>query len=128
VSYRHNNGDETLRYGFVAQEVEGALPADLKGYVAPGEHGLALIERDNNKEGTYHMAYGELTAPIVKAIQDIWARIQDFMTEIRAALARLSAQIKDMMAVNDRQDREIQQLREEIRLLKTQIKMTAPAQ
>jgi hypothetical protein len=72
VSYRLNNGDETERYGFIAQDLEQALPAPLMNTVetAQPEHGVALIQRQNDKTRTYRLSYGELTAPIVKAIQD----------------------------------------------------------
>jgi hypothetical protein len=50
VSYRFNNGDETERYGFIAQDLEQALPASLRGTIEKSnpEHALALIERQNN--------------------------------------------------------------------------------
>jgi hypothetical protein len=71
VSYRFNNGDDTERYGFIAQDLEEALPAALHDMVETSEpeHGLALIERQNDKDRTYRVSYGELTAPIIKAIQ-----------------------------------------------------------
>jgi hypothetical protein len=71
VSYRFNNGDETERYGFIAQDLEQALPASLHDTIEKSEpeHGLALIERQNDKDRTYRVSYGELFAPIVKAIQ-----------------------------------------------------------
>jgi trimeric autotransporter adhesin len=50
VSYRFNNGDETERYGFIAQDLEGALPAALHDSIerSEPEHRLALIERQND--------------------------------------------------------------------------------
>jgi hypothetical protein len=64
VSYRFNNGDETERCGFIAQDLEQALPGALHDSVerSQPEHGLALIERQNDKDRTYRVAYGELTA------------------------------------------------------------------
>jgi trimeric autotransporter adhesin len=72
VSYRYNNGDDTERYGFIAQDLEQALPVFLREAVETPkhEHGLALIERGNDKDRTYRVAYGELIAPMVKAIQE----------------------------------------------------------
>ncbi len=84
VSYRYNNGDKTLRYGFIAQETEKALPERLHSLVQKNSGGLALIAREENKDRTYHMAYGELTAPIVKAIQEQ-------QEQIAALEARVSA-------------------------------------
>ena len=72
VSYRFSNGDETERYGFIAQDLEQALPASLHDTVerSEPEHGLALIERQNDKDRTYRVSYDELLAPIVKSIQE----------------------------------------------------------
>ncbi len=71
VSYRFKDGDETQRHGIIAQELEQALPQPLQNTVetAQHEHGLALIERQNDKDRTYRVAYGELIAPLVKAVQ-----------------------------------------------------------
>ena len=65
VSYRFNNGDETERYGFIAQDLEQALPASLHDTIerSEPEHGLALIERQNDKDRTYRVSYDELLAP-----------------------------------------------------------------
>jgi hypothetical protein len=90
VSYRFNNGDETERYGFIAQDLEQALPASLHDTVETSEpeHGLALIERQNDKDHTYRVSYGELTAPMVKAIQ----QLQQEITEERQQIATLKAE------------------------------------
>ena len=79
VSYRFNNGDETQRYGFIAQDLEQALPEKLHAAVetAKSEHGVALIERQNDRARTYRVAYGELIAPMVKAIQEQQGQLQE---------------------------------------------------
>ena len=84
VSYRYKNGDETKRYGFIAQDLEEALPAALQNTIetAEPEQGLALINRQNDEARTYRVAYGELTAPIVKAIQEQEKLIADNHHEI----------------------------------------------
>jgi hypothetical protein len=71
VSYHFNNGDETERYGFIAQDLEQALPVALHDTIerSDPEHRLALVERQNDKDRTYRVSYDELLAPIVKAIQ-----------------------------------------------------------
>jgi hypothetical protein len=73
VSYRFNNGDETLRYGFIAQELEQALPVSLQDMAesTKPEHGVALLQRQNDEMRTYRVTYGELFAPMVKAIQEL---------------------------------------------------------
>ena len=39
VSYRFNNGDETERYAFIAQDLERALPAALRDTIERSEPG-----------------------------------------------------------------------------------------
>jgi hypothetical protein len=91
VSYRFNNGDETKRYGFIAQDLEQALPASLHDSIerSEPEHGLALIERQNDKDRTYRVTYDELFAPIVKSIQQ-----QQQNADLRHALADQAAAFK----------------------------------
>jgi hypothetical protein len=97
VSYRFNNGDETERYGFIAQDLEMALPAALHDTIegSPPEHGLALIERQNDTDRTYRVSYGELFAPVVKSIQqqqqEIAAERQERQQEITALKAEIAA-------------------------------------
>jgi hypothetical protein len=59
VAYRFNNGDETERYGFIAQDLEQALPASLHDTIerSEPEHGIALIERQNDQDRTYRVSY-----------------------------------------------------------------------
>jgi trimeric autotransporter adhesin len=99
VSYRFNNGDETERYGFIAQDLEQALPARLHHTIerSEPEHGLALIERQNDNDRTYRVSYGELTAPIVKSIQQQQQEITELRqqnAELRHALANQAAAFK----------------------------------
>jgi trimeric autotransporter adhesin len=98
VSYRFNNGDETQRYGFVAQDLEQALPVSLHDTIerSKPEPGLALIERENDKDRTYRVSYGELTAPIVKAIQQQQQEIE----VMRHALATVERQLSALKAQN----------------------------
>jgi hypothetical protein len=94
VFYRFNNGDETERYGFVAQDLEQALPASLHDTVerSEPEHGLALIERQNDNDRTYRVSYGELTAPIVKAIQQQQQEIADLRQALKDQAAAFKAE------------------------------------
>jgi len=106
VSYRFNNGDETERYGFIAQDLEQALPASLHETIerSEPEQGLALIERENDKDRTYRVSYGELTAPIVKAIQEQQQEIEAERkqnADLRHALAAVEDQIAALTAQND---------------------------
>jgi len=94
VSYRFNNGDETERYGFIAQDLEQALPASLHDTIEKSEpeHGLALIERQNDKDRTYRISYGELFAPIVKSIQEQQQEIADLRRALKDQAAAFKAE------------------------------------
>jgi trimeric autotransporter adhesin len=116
VSYRFNNGDETERYGFIAQDLEQALPASLHDAIerSEPEHGLALIERQNDEDRTYRVSYGELTAPIVKAIQQLQQQIEAERQQnanLRHALATVEGQVAALQAQNDALGRSIEGLR-----------------
>jgi hypothetical protein len=106
VSYRFNNGDETERYGFIAQDLEQALPASLQDTVEKSEpeHGLAMIERQHDEDRTYHVSYGELTAPIVKAIQQQQQEITEMRqqnVELRHFLAAVEHQVSALKTENE---------------------------
>ena len=106
VSYRFNDGDETERYGFIAQDLEQALPASLRDIIerSEPEHGLALIERQNDKDRTYRVSYGELFAPIVKSIQEQQQEIEaerQQNADLRHALAAVEDQVAALKAQND---------------------------
>ena len=109
VSYRFNNGDETGRYGFVAQDLEQALPASLHDTIerSEPEHGLALIERQNDQDRTYRVSYGELTAPMVKAIQQQ-------QQEIELVRRALEDQVATLRAENDALRHSIRGRREQV--------------
>jgi len=99
VSYCFNNGDQTERYGFIAQDLEQALPAPLRDTIerSEPEHGLALIERQNDQDRTYRVSYGELTAPMVKAIQQQQQEIEAVRqqnADLRRALEHQIAALK----------------------------------
>jgi hypothetical protein len=96
VSYRFNNGDETLRYGFIAQELEQALPAPLQNMAetTEPEHGVALLQRQNDEMRTYRVTYGELFAPMVKTIQELKVGND----RLRSANKNKAAEIKALRA------------------------------
>jgi trimeric autotransporter adhesin len=116
VSYRFNNGDETERYGFIAQDLEQALPASLHDTIerSEPEHGLALIERQNDEDRTYRISYGELFAPIVKSIQ----QQQQEITGLRQQNAELRRALEDQAtafkAENDTLRHSIAALKEQV--------------
>jgi len=105
----HGQADETERYGFIAQDLEQALPASLHDTIerSEPEHGLALIERQNDEDRTYRVSYGELTAPMVKAIQQQ-------QQEIEAVRRALEDQVAILKAENDALRHSIAALREQV--------------
>jgi hypothetical protein len=107
VSYRFNNGDETLRYGFIAQDIEQALPPDMEEMIennTPSQ--LALVNRDYDEKRTYHVAYTELLSPIVKSIQ----QQEEEFTALKDAA-------DDLAAANEKQQAELDELRQKIMAL-----------
>src|SRR5215813_1108079 len=117
VSYRFNNGDETERYGFIAQELEQALPDSLHDTIERSEPELGLIERQNDKERTYRVSYGELFAPVVKAIQQQQQQIdaeQRQNAELRQALLAMKDKITALETNNHALRHSIETLREQV--------------
>lgn len=64
VSFKRINGDDTEELGFIAQEVESALPRPL-----------GLLSVDNL--GTYGLRKDDLIAVLVKAVQELSARVEE---------------------------------------------------
>jgi hypothetical protein len=92
--------------GFIAQDLEQALPVPLQDIIerSEPEHGLALIERQRDKDRTYRVSYGELTAPVVKAIRQMQHEIEAERQEnadLRHALATMGDQVAALKAQND---------------------------
>ena len=119
MSYRFNNGDETERYEFIAQDLKQALPASLHDTIEKSEpqHGLALIERQNDEERTYSVSYGELFAPIVKSIQQQQQEISEERrqnTDLRQALNALECQFAALRAENVNLRQSLAALRERV--------------
>ena len=82
------------------------MPASLHDTVerSEPEHGLALIERQNDEERTYRVSYGELFAPIVKSIQQQQQEITEEHqqnADLRHALEALTGQFAALKAENE---------------------------
>jgi trimeric autotransporter adhesin len=116
VSYRFNNGDETERYGFIAQDLEKALPASLHDTIerSEPERGLALIERQNDEDRTYRISYGELFAPIVKSIQQQQQEITELCQQNAELRRALEDQATAFKAENDTLRHSIAALKEQV--------------
>ncbi len=83
VSYRLKQGNGRLDYGFLAQDVEKSLDGRETN----------MINRLNDEIKTYQLRSNDLVAPIVKAIQERQAKIED--------LKRQVAELKDCEVPND---------------------------
>ncbi|MCK5555505.1 MAG: tail fiber domain-containing protein, partial [Alphaproteobacteria bacterium] len=106
VSYRYNNGDETLRYGFIAQEVEKSLGKPAKG--------IALVVRGTDKKRTYAMGYSELIAPVVNAVQQLSAKFHVLEGKVRG----LATEVKDLIVRFNPLEKEVANLKSEVKALK----------
>lgn len=125
VSYRYNNGDDTLRYGFIAQDMEKALPDKVKPLVNKNTDGLALLTREETGEKTYRVNLGEMIAPLVKAVQELDKkfealadRFESFVEKTKVNMAALFDDEKKLQAKREMQDQEIAELEAKIQGLK----------
>lgn len=116
VSFRYNNGDDTLRYGFIAQDVEQALPPALHAMVEKSDpaHGLAMVERTHDKDRTYGMGYSELLSPLVKSVQQLKSAADNEQQHIRQQQQKIALD-----------NQEIADLKKEIALMQQQIRILA---
>jgi hypothetical protein len=64
VSFKRIGGDDTEELGFIAQEVEAAIPRPL-----------GMLSVDNL--GTYGLRKDDLIAVLVKAVQELSARVTE---------------------------------------------------
>lgn len=72
VSYRWKKGDELKHYGFIAQDVEKVLD---------GKEFAGVKKPVKNDGEFYSMGYDELISPIVKAIQELNAQVDELKKE-----------------------------------------------
>jgi len=80
------------------------LPASLHDTIEKSEpeHGLALIERQNDTDRTYRVPYGELLAPMVKAIQEQQQENADLRHALEAQAAEIDALRHSIEALRQR--------------------------
>ena len=119
VSYRFNNDDDTEGYGFATQGLEQALLASPQETIERSElqHGLALIERQNDEDRTYRISYAELLAPIVKSIQEQQQEITSARqqnADLRHAVQALQEQVASFRAENEALRHSLEVLSEQV--------------
>ena len=71
VSYKLNNGDGGINYGFIAQEVESAVGVPTN-----------IVSTDDTPEKMKTMRYNDLIAPLVKAVQEQQKQIQGLEAQV----------------------------------------------
>ncbi len=98
--------------GFIAQEVEKVLPE--------------VVTSDN--DGFKSVSYGNISALIVEGIKEqenhinsLQQEFAEFKVAANGDLESVKQELETQKQINDKQDKEIQELRDEIRLLKQQI-------
>lgn len=74
VSYiRINDESKKREFGFIAQDIEEAL-------ISTGVANNGIISKD--AQGMYGVRYNDLMAPMVKAIQELNAKVEELQKEI----------------------------------------------
>lgn len=84
VSYRLNNGDGLLDYGFIAQEVQQAL----------GGRQTNMIQVKNDARGSLLFRSTDMISPVVRALQEqgqTLVRLKSELQDLRDLLSRLKA-------------------------------------
>jgi len=107
VSYYLKAGDPLLNYGFIAQEVEKAL----------GDRATSMVTQENDEIKTWELNYSAIIAPVVKAIQE---QQQEFTDEKANALKKdavYDREISDLKKKNAAQQKEIELIKQQIRIL-----------
>lgn len=87
VFYRLNNGNDLLDYGFIAQEVEGAL----------GERQTNMIRIKDDARGSYLFRSSDMISPVVKALQQQGQTIinlKSHLQSLQELLALKQAELK----------------------------------
>jgi len=87
VSYKWNQTDQT-DFGFIAQEVKKVLPEIVYG-----------------EEGQMSISYGQVTAVLVKAVQEQQKEIENLESQIfmnQKKIAELEASVQSMKSNNDK--------------------------
>jgi hypothetical protein len=108
VSYHWKEGDPKLHYGVIAQETEKVLQQAKKRSGRVDEVDNVIVTHDE-KTDRYGVRYTELIAPLIKAIQELYADLMGHEN-------RIAAQEREVASVNaklDAKDKEIQKLKEE---------------
>ncbi len=78
VKYRLKSEDDgaPFHYGLIAQDVADVITGDLPSFCTKHEAGIDDIT-GNEKEETWTLCYEELISPLIKAVQELTARVQE---------------------------------------------------
>ena len=89
VSYKWNYEDNgKTHYGLIAQEVEQVVldrGMQVNDFGAIDEPQETVVDKDGNeKVGRYGLGYPEFTAPLIKAVQELSAKVESLEAELAA--------------------------------------------
>lgn len=103
VSYFWKSGvDETQHYGLIAQETEQAI-ADSKNQAADIQKPIIVTyDKENDR---YGLRYTELISPIIKAIQELSAKVLKLETENATLRAQAEKAEQENAAIKARLDK-----------------------
>ena len=90
VSYYWKEGDAKLHYGVIAQETEQAIANAKKISGRESEVDNVIVTHDEVTD-RYGVRYTELIAPMIKAIQELYAKISGTEVQLRTIAAENAA-------------------------------------
>ena len=112
VSYLWKSGvDETQHYGLIAQETEKAV-ADAKNQATDSQKPV-IVTYDKNSD-RYGIRYTELIAPVIKAIQELYAKFMGHdrdIASVNAKTDKLEAENARLKVNDAAKDKEIAELK-----------------
>jgi hypothetical protein len=113
VSYVFKKGDGSERYGFIAQDVEKAIG-----------HASGIVTRQDDPAKTYGLNYTDLISPVVKAVQQIYAKLEALEKIVEGLIARfnpLEKMVHEQQDVINKQQSEIESLTKSVTELKSEV-------
>jgi hypothetical protein len=99
VSYHWKEGDNKLHYGVIAQETERALSQAKTRSGRSGEVDNVIVSHDK-KTDIYGVRYTELIAPVIKAIQELYAEFVGVKGDVEALKDQTASRMAKIEAEN----------------------------
>lgn len=93
VSYLWKSGvDETQHYGLIAQETEKAVAESKNQPAAQERPVIVTYDKDSDR---YGIRYTELISPVIKAIQELYAKFMSHDEMIQAQAREIASMMAD---------------------------------